>query len=125
MKLGWLALTALLATACGGGGDAPAAKDDGALRDAVQSYSDAYLTGDDSTAFDALSSRCQDKIGADAFSAVVSAAGETYGSPMPIKSFSADMNGEQARATYTYDAAAINQKDQPWVNEGGWKYDAC
>lgn len=125
MKLGWIAPAVLLLTACGGGNDAPAKADDSALRDAVQAYSDAFLTGDDAAAFDALSARCQDKVGADAFGTVVNAAGKTYGTALPIKTFDADVNDTQARVTYTYDMAAIDQKDQPWVDEGGWKYDAC
>lgn len=105
----------------------PAAGDGtAALRTAVQAYSDAYLTGKSSTAYALLSARCRKRMSSSAFSALTSAAQATYGSALPIKSFDAEVSGNLARVTYTYDLKAINQDAEPWVREDGkWKEDDC
>ena len=144
-----VAVVALLAlTACGGGDDSdktneadkatatptiastPAKADDAAptpeLRDAVQAYSDAFLTGDSDTAYALLSARCQERIAADEFSSAVTMAGAQYGDPLAFDTYSEDQQGTMARVTYTYsDAPEINQDSEPWVNEDGWKQDDC
>jgi hypothetical protein len=97
-----------------------------ALRTAVQAYSDAYLTGKSSTAYALLSARCRKRMSNSAFSALTSAAETMYGSALPIRSFDADVSGDLARVTYTYDLKAINQDAEPWVREDGkWKEDDC
>ncbi|WP_028637721.1 hypothetical protein [Nocardioides sp. URHA0032] len=133
MKRGWIAALLLALTACGGGSDgsdgsAKAGADDesAAIREAAQAYSDAYLTGDADAAYGLLSQRCQDRTPADQFASVVQTAKAQYGSALDFKSFDADVNGEQARVTYTYDTAAINQDQEPWVKESGeWREDDC
>lgn len=133
MKRGWIAALLLALTACGGGSDgsdgsAKTGSDDesAAIREAAQAYSDAYLTGDADAAYGLLSQRCQDRMPADQFGAVVQAAKAQYGSALDFKSFDADVNGDQARVTYTYDTAAINQDQEPWVKESGeWREDDC
>lgn len=97
-----------------------------ALRTAVQAYSDAYLTGRSSTAYALLSARCRKRMSNDAFSALTSAAKKTYGSALPLRSFDAEVSGDLARVTYTYDLKAIDQDAEPWVREDGqWKEDDC
>jgi hypothetical protein len=130
MKL-WMTTAALLLalTACGGddsdgggGGD----DDSAAIKEAAQAYSDAFLTGDGDAAYALLSARCQERRTAGEFGAVVSMAAEQYGEALEFKTFDAEMNDAQARVTYTFEVAAINQADEPWVNEdGGWKNDDC
>jgi len=99
--------------------------DDDSLRDAVQAYSDAFLTGE-AAAFDMLSKRCRDRVGKAEFLGILDTAKSTYGSAIPIKSFDADIQGTLARVTYTYDLKAINQDAEPWTRESGkWKQDDC
>lgn len=92
----------------------------------MQAYSDAYLTGAGETAYGLLSTRCQGQFGEKSFQQLVAAAGQTYGSKLPMKTFDATVSGDLARVTYTYSVSAIDQKDQPWTREdGSWHYDAC
>ena len=96
------------------------------LRTAVKKYSDAYLTGDATTAFNLLSARCQKRMSAAAFADIVRGARDMYGSALPIKTFDAQISGDLARVTYTYDVKAINQDSEPWVREDGkWHEDDC
>jgi hypothetical protein len=45
---------------------------------------------------------------------------------LPIVSYDAQVSGDHARVTYTYDVAALNQDAEPWVREEGfWKTDDC
>ena len=131
---------ALLISACGGGseggseppdtnGSSAATQTSGVsdsdLRQAVTAYSDAFLGGDPG-AYDLLSARCQERIPRDEFEAVVSTAGEQYGSPLEFVTYSEDIADDNARVTYTYSVAQINQADEPWVREGGeWRQDDC
>jgi len=40
--------------------------------------------------------------------------------------YDADIAGDMARVTYTFDLAAINQDSEPWVRESGvWRQDDC
>ncbi|TYB39699.1 hypothetical protein FXF50_04790 [Micromonospora sp. AP08] len=51
---------------------------------------------------------------------------QMYGKAMPIKTFQAQISGDLARVTYTYDVPALNQNKEPWVREDGtWKQDDC
>lgn len=130
----YLLLLALLPfTACGSSTDTPDKEAIPAtttskvkLYQAVKAYSDAYLTGDGETAYNLLSTRCQDTIGKQPFMDEVAAAKSTFGDAMPFKSFNGMADGDQARVTYTYSVAAIDQEEQPWTREdGSWKYDDC
>jgi hypothetical protein len=97
-----------------------------ALKDAVQAYSDAYLSGNGDAAYTLLSRRCQDRWSKSDFSDLVEQAGQQYGSPLHVTSFNADIAGDLARVTYTFTVAAINQNAEPWVRENGdWHEDDC
>ena len=95
-----------------------------ALRAAVQDYSEAYLGGDADAAYALLSARCRDRLSRDEFATLVAAARETYG-PTPISSLEVEVDGDVARATYTYPVAALDQTAEPWIYELGWKQDDC
>ena len=117
----------LIAVVAGCSGDAETApghtSDD--LRYAVQAYSDSYLTGD-IAAYELLSARCQERFTIAQFHGLLAAAESAYGVSLPLRTFAADVSGDLARATYTYDVAAIDQQAEPWTREGGqWKQDDC
>jgi hypothetical protein len=96
------------------------------LKTAVQAYSDAFLTGDGKTAYELLSERCRKRTTLAEFSGIVEAAKSTYGSALPIETFSASVSSDLARVTYTYSIKAINQDSEPWVRENGsWHEDDC
>lgn len=104
----------------------PAEDESAALRTAVTAYSDAFLTGDADAAFAMLSKRCQDRVGAETFAGIVAQAEQTYGSPLELESFEAQISGDLARASYTYAVSAIDQDQEPWVREAGeWREDDC
>lgn len=110
-----------LLASCGNGGT-----DEEALRKAVTSYSNAYLTGDADTAYAQLSARCVNRTTVTEFAELVSAAETAYGSALPLATYSANISGDLARVTYTYADATINQESEPWVKESGkWKQDDC
>jgi hypothetical protein len=114
-----------ISTTPGVPGDGPTL--DTALRDAVQGYSDAYLTGDADTAYAYLSPRCQTALGQDAFAADVESAANNYGEPLPFQVYKASEVGGAAFVTYTYkEAPEINARGQLWTRDGGsWHFDAC
>ena len=129
MKVALLAAiaVAMVAVACSDSGsqEPPASGETEQLRAAVQAYSDAFLTGD-SAAYGMLSERCRNRRSADQFGIVLAGAKSLYGSTIPARSFDAEISGNLARATYTYDISAINQSAEPWVRENGeWKQDDC
>ena len=100
--------------------------DDAGLRDAVQGYSDAFLTAQPTTAYDYFSARCQEQVSLSYFTGILIAAKQAYGTALPIKSFEAEIAGDMARVTYTYDDAELNQAAEPWTRESGaWKQDDC
>ena len=96
------------------------------LKDAVQAYSNDYLGGNGAGAFALLSSRCQLTIGLQQETSLASAAKTVYG-VLPIISFTVDSNsGREATVSYTYSVTTLDQRQQPWVLEGGsWKYNHC
>lgn len=110
-------------TACGGGGSDEAS----AIEGAAQDYSDAFLTGDAEGAYALLSERCQERTPSDAFALVVETAASQYGTALEFSDYDAEVNGEQARVTYSYaDHSEIDQTDEPWVKESGeWRVDDC
>jgi hypothetical protein len=106
-------------------GNGPTADAD--LRYAVQSYSDAYLTGDVDTAYGYLSPRCQAIVDHDGFATDVQTAANTYGDPLPFQVYKASEVGDAAYVTYTYKTAPeINERGQLWSRlDGSWHFDAC
>lgn len=130
-----LATCCLLALAACGGSDKPdetttsastlAAPNPSAdLEAAVRNYSSAFLTGDGAAAYALLSERCQDATPLSDFAAITEQAADTYGE-VAIKSLKVKVDGDKGTATYTYPVATLNQSEQSWVNEDGWKWDAC
>jgi hypothetical protein len=97
-----------------------------ALKKAVKAYSDAFLTGKVAESRALLSKRCKDRVGSAAWQGIVAGAGQQYGTALPIKTYRAQVSGNLARVTYTYDVAEINQDSEPWVREAGhWHEDDC
>lgn len=112
------------ATSASSGSSAPAEADE--LRLAVQSYSDGFLGAEPVAAYDYFSARCKEKVSLSYFTGIVTAAKSTYGSALPIASYDAQVDGDLARVTYTYEVPALNQEAELWVREGGqWKTDDC
>jgi hypothetical protein len=106
------------------GASTPAPEDD--LRVAVQTYSNGFLGGDPTVAYDYFSERCKEKVSLSYFTGIVMAAKVTYGSVLPIMSYDAQVSGDLARVTYTFEVSALNQDAEPWVREAGlWKTDDC
>lgn len=97
------------------------------LTAAVQAYTTAYFKGDAEQAYGALSERCQGKITAEAYGAVVKQAAADYGAEHAATDVQAEVSGELARVTYKVQGLPkFDQEAQPWAREGGaWKYDAC
>ena len=96
------------------------------LEAAVRAYSAAYLGGDGAAAFDAMSARCQQRIGRDQMIGVANAAKVQYGE-QEIATLTVDaMEGTLARVTYTYEDHVLDQTSEPWVKESGqWREDDC
>lgn len=105
---------------------APAGADQPGLESAVRVYSEAYLGGQGSKAYDLLSQRCQARLGPAEMSVLTDAAQAQYGN-QTISSLTVDtLVGTLARVSYTYPDPAINQSTEPWVFEGGaWHQDDC
>ncbi|MDQ1045148.1 hypothetical protein [Streptomyces sp. V4I2] len=101
--------------------------DDGALQQAVEDYTTAYFDGDDDTAYEALSERCQGKITPEAYTAVIEQAAADHGDGHPATDVQAEVSGDLARVSYKVEGLPkFDQESQPWAREGGdWKYDAC
>lgn len=113
---------ALLVSCSGGANDGA---DSTSLRTAVTAYSDAYLTGD-MAAYELLSVRCKSRLPAEQFRSLITGAKSLYGTPLPLRSFKAEISGDLARVTYTFDDSSINQEAEPWTREGGeWHEDDC
>ncbi|WP_328475797.1 hypothetical protein OHA21_20270 [Actinoplanes sp. NBC_00393] len=96
------------------------------LRKAVEAYSDAYLTGDATTAYGLLSERCRQRITETEFTDLVTAAKQQHGTPLRFKTYSATASGNSAKVSYAYPVKAIEQTKEPWVREAGyWYRDNC
>lgn len=93
----------------------------------MTAYSDAFLTGHGKTAFDMLSTRCQERTNETEFVEEVAVAGTQYGRALDLASYDAHVSGDLARVTYTYAGAhEIDQDAEPWVFERGtWREDDC
>jgi hypothetical protein len=97
-----------------------------ALRVAVQGYSDAFLNAEPVEAYEYFSLRCVERTSLSYFTGIVTAAKELYGAPLPIRDYDAEVAGDLARVTYTYDVPALSQMREPWSRENGvWKLDDC
>ena len=96
------------------------------LRQAVVAYSDAFLDAKSKVGYELFSARCKERVTLSEFTGMLTAAKQMYGKAMPIKTFEAQISGNLARVTYTYDVPALNQTKEPWVREDGkWKQDDC
>ena len=94
------------------------------LKAAVVAYSKAYLTGDGAAAYALLSKACRAKMSLSRFAALTEYAADLYGY-IPIATYRATIDGRKASVTYTYAVAKINQTNQPWVYENGWRNNNC
>jgi hypothetical protein len=95
------------------------------IRDAARAYSDAFLTGDSAAAFDRLSARCQNEV-RDTFGTTVFEAQATYGEALRFESFEAEVTGDSATVTYTFQKSELDKSDESWVLEDlWWKLDDC
>ncbi len=95
------------------------------LATAVRAYSDAYLSGNGTAAHTLLSSRCKQRLTLAQMKAVTSQAKNLYGQT-PIVHLDVQVNGDLARATYSYAVPALKQTREPWVRESGsWHEDDC
>jgi hypothetical protein len=104
----------------------PRDDNDAELRAAVQAYSDGFLTGQPVEAYELFSARCKERLSLSYFTGLVIAAKGAYGSALPIQSFDAEISGDLARVTYTYDVSALDQTAEPWSFEDGqWRQDDC
>lgn len=107
-------------------GSASAATQQVVLKRAVKEYSDAFLDGRGAAAYKMLSPRCKTKIDRDDFIAASDMAKDIYGGPMRFKSYRAVIDGRKAKATYTYEASALNQRNEPWLKVSGrWRMNEC
>lgn len=96
------------------------------LRQAVVAYSDAFLDAKPTAGYELFSARCKERAALSEVTGMLTAAKQMYGKAVPIKSFEAQISGDLARVTYTYDVPALNQNKEPWVREDGkWKQDDC
>lgn len=105
----------------------PTPADAAELTAAVQAYTTAYFKGDTDAAYATLSKRCQGKITAEVYGAVVKQAAADYGQDHAATDVKAEVSGELARVSYKVQGLPkFDQAQQPWTREGGaWKYDAC
>ncbi|MEU3962908.1 hypothetical protein AB0F42_24400 [Streptomyces buecherae] len=105
---------------------APAADDRAGLEAAVRDYTTAFFKPDATAGYNALSKRCAAEIDKAAYTTQVETASKQYGA-QAVKSFKVDqLSGDMARVSYGVGLPLFDQKQQPWVREGGeWRYDAC
>lgn len=130
------ALLTLAATACGGGNDGPPAAteppadnadtDTAALETSVRAYTKALFEPDPDTAYDLLSSRCQDEISPADYAMQSESAHHEYGQ-LTIEDVTVDqLAGDMARVSYSVGVPALEREAQPWTREDGtWRWDAC
>lgn len=96
-----------------------------AVEDAVRSYTSAFLSGDGEKAASLLSQRCNTPALRQQIINAASMAPAMYGQAA-IVSVAPVVDGDHATVTYRFNQPAIDQENQPWVNESGaWHYDKC
>lgn len=139
MRLSAAALAAVagLALACGCGGHhgrperppspVPIGGDRAALDAAVRSYTTAYTDDDYADAWELLSSRCQRRVGREEFHRRAAAVHAKYGELGPTTvTIERIIPGRRATVSYTFRAAALNQKSENWRYERRhWREDHC
>ncbi|MDT0187971.1 hypothetical protein Q9S36_48070 [Microbacterium sp. ARD31] len=95
------------------------------LRQAVYTYSRAFLGGNARKAYALLAPRCRNAIAYNDFAEVVDAAHDVYGN-LPIRSYTATISGDRARVTYRYPVGRLDQVREPWVRRvAGWRNNQC
>jgi hypothetical protein len=103
-----------------------AAADEALLKSIAQLFVNELFTGQSSDGFGLVSKRCQAKIGAVSFGALVERLSESTGSPMRFKTFHATIRGDRAVAAYTFSDHRFNTTKDRWVREtDGWRWDSC
>jgi hypothetical protein len=121
-------LVALSADGCSTGGPTTgvAAKTpEQAVESAVRSYTAAFLSGQGEKAADMLSQRCNTLTMREEIISASRIAPALYGQAA-IVSVEPTVDGDRARVTYRFNQPAIDQENQPWVEEfGTWRYDKC
>jgi hypothetical protein len=122
-------LVAQAATGCGSAGG-PATSlatktPEQAVESAVRSYTAAFLSGQGETAANMLSERCDTPAVREQIISASRTAPALYGQAA-IVSIDPVVDGNDASVTYRFNQPAIDQEDQPWVEERGtWRYDKC
>ncbi|WP_067441358.1 hypothetical protein [Nocardioides jensenii] len=100
--------------------------DESELRGALQSYSDAFLSGDGQAAYDLFSERCKNRADHGQFIAMVDLAKQQYGESLACASYSEGASGDLARVSCTHADSSIDQDSEPWTREDGqWHQDDC
>jgi hypothetical protein len=95
------------------------------VESAVRSYTAAFLSGQGAKAADMLSERCNTPAKREEIIAASRIAPALYGQAAII-SVEPTVDGDHARVTYRFNQPAIDQENQPWVEEfGTWRYDKC
>lgn len=121
-------LTLTLVGACSddGGGERPTEGAEADVADAVEAYFDAFTTGDAATARTFLSARCNETLVDPGFSELVTGSAEAF-PDLEIESWeTVEVDGDTATVEYETGEEAVDaQGPVRWVNEDGWKFDAC
>lgn len=95
------------------------------LEDAVRSYTATFLGGDAPAARSLLTERCQQAIAETDFEATVAQAATIYGDAI-ITSYSEQVDGTVATATYQLSDPTLNQTDERWLLvDDAWRNDDC
>jgi hypothetical protein len=105
----------------------PADKDPNAVKQAVISYSNAYLGGHGNAAYNLLSAKCASQISVNEMIGLALDANQAYGNLQPTDITVGILGDGNAIASYSYPtASSINKHDQSWVYERGiWRYNGC
>ena len=95
------------------------------LEDAVRAYTEAFLGGDSDASYALLSERCHGEEASADWKDIVDQAHALYGDAT-ITSYTDDVNGNIATATYELSDPTLNQTNERWLIEGGrWVNDEC
>lgn len=95
------------------------------LESSVRAYTEAFLGGDAEASRALLSSRCQGDTSATQWKSIVTRAATEYGDAT-ITTYSEDVDGQLAVATYELSDPVLNQTAERWILEQGeWRNDDC